>query len=288
MNNIDRYTTELQYKRVEFNDQFINFIYRSIESKVNEYGDKEWINEIKEVYMKFDVIKHTQKCFALFLFKPEIVIQEWTAILKPALTCSTAHRTGMAINFYIQTLLESGLFKCNRTLNDQWFIKLLYPLNIDISKVGYLVPSYKPLKAVTKYNIGYEEFNERILCGSKLNPLEGDLCLSHINRVNSVAFRYDPRVSELIGFRFDERDKVRGDHIETAEEKEERRKSFNLLKDAITTRSELFKDRPFWLAHKFDKRGRTYCKAYECNYQGIKPVKASIVFNLGEIIKEEE
>lgn len=283
-NQVVRYTRELQYLRLKFRDEFVNAFKERIVNRLSE--EEEWQKEIKQKYENFDYLKALQKCFALFLFKEEIVIQEWTAILRGMLNCSTMHRTGLAVSYALMSLFESQCFTSNR-FEDRWFIRCIVKIDLDISKVGYLLPSLEPLQKVSKFNLGYKEFNERILCGSKLNPMEGDFVLSHINKLNSIQFMYDPRISDLIGFRFDNRDKVKGDHIETPEEKEERKQAFNLLRDQLLERRELIQGKPMYIAHKYDKRGRTYCKAYEFNYMGIKPIKASIRFARGEKIDGE-
>jgi DNA-directed RNA polymerase len=38
----------------------------------------------------------------------------------------------------------------------------------------------------------------------------------------------------------------------------------------------------FWLTHKYDKRGRTYCQGYHVSYQGNDYNKACIEFADGE------
>lgn len=267
-----RYTKDLQYMRLEIKENYIKNIKDKVYANFSD-NPAEWQLEIKNAFEEFDFKVALQKMYSLFLFKKEIVIQEWTAILEPRLTCSTQHRTGMAIGYLIDAVLQGSHFKQSRT-TEQWFIQCSLKFDLDLSKVGYILPSIEPLEKVSKYNIGYKYLKERILCGSKLNPMNGEFCLEHINKLNSLNLVFDTKVIDLIGFKFDERDKVKGDHIETVEEKEERKVAFNQLKDSLENRGDMVEGKVIHLAHKYDKRGRTYCKAFEFNYMGIKPIKA--------------
>lgn len=250
--------------------------------------DKEWTTEVYDLFYKLDLRKIIRKVVYLTTAKPEITAQQILGLFWNQITATKQHRKNMVCKAVLTGLFDGYYFNVSYS-DDIWFVTT----NIEderlqkiVKKVGFPLPHLDKPKKVSPYNIGYEN-SERIVCGGSYNPVEYDLCLEHINRLNSVKMHWDPRILENIPMVFDSEPKLKIDNTwETPAEVEERRKGFALLQESMKKRIPLLKGNDFYLSHKYDKRGRCYAKAYEFNYMGIKPIKASVQFAKKENIND--
>ena len=269
----------------EFYDHFLERMHRALPKNNPE---KAWTVEVNEAFEKIDTKSIIRKVIYLTTAKPEITAQQILGLFWNKIQTTTQHRKNMVCKAILTGLFDGHYFDVSYS-DDVWFVTS----NIDdedlkkiASKVGFPLPHLKRPKRVTPYNIGYEN-SERIVCGGSYNPVEYELCLEHINRLNSVKMHWDPRILENIPMQFDSEPKMKMDHtLETPLEVEERRKGFALLQESMKKRIPLLEGQDFYLSHKYDKRGRCYAKAYEFNYMGIKTCKASVQFSKGEIIND--
>lgn len=111
-----------------------------------------------------------------------------------------------------------------------------------------------------------------------------DVCLDHINRMNAVKLTINDDTATMINNRWRNLDKPKEN--ETRFEYNKRVKAFEKYdrgaKDVIDL---LVKEgRDFYLPHKYDKRGRTYCQGYFINYQGTPWNKACVELADKELI----
>jgi hypothetical protein len=116
------------------------------------------------------------------------------------------------------------------------------------------------------------------------NHHDDDVCLDHLNRVNSYRFTFNNNVARMIHNRWRDLDKLKAG--ETRIEFERRKKAFE--KYDRTARQVMAQvtlhGNCFYLTHKVDKRGRTYCQGYHCSYQSAPWNKAVIELYDKEII----
>ena len=119
----------------------------------------------------------------------------------------------------------------------------------------------------------------------KNNHHDEDVCLDHINRVNSIRFTIDERVVKLVRNQWRNLDKAK--EGESKEDFQRRKKAFEkydrTAKDVMNKVME-FSDE-FSLGHKYCKRGRTYCQGYHVSYQGTAWNKAVILLAKGELVE---
>lgn len=118
----------------------------------------------------------------------------------------------------------------------------------------------------------------------KNNHHEDDICLDHINRQNCIKFAINWGVVKMVKNQWRGLDKAKPG--ESREEFQKRKKAFEkydrTAKDVMEIVTEHGNE--FYLTHKYDKRGRTYCQGYHCNYQGADWNKACIEFADKEMI----
>jgi hypothetical protein len=118
------------------------------------------------------------------------------------------------------------------------------------------------------------------------NHHEDDICLDHINRVNSTALTVDLGTAEMIQNKWKGLDRRKPD--ETEEKYQKRLKAFQkydrVSKDIV--KSMALQGDTIWLTHRYDKRGRTYAHGYHINPQGNAWNKAVVQFANQERIKE--
>ena len=112
-----------------------------------------------------------------------------------------------------------------------------------------------------------------------------DICLDHINRVNSIPLALNTQVAECIDNEWKDLDRRRPDEDE--EQYQKRLKAFehydSTSKDVMHALKGV-RDR-FWLTHAYDRRGRVYCKGYHVNYQGTEWNKAVVELADKEMIE---
>jgi len=116
---------------------------------------------------------------------------------------------------------------------------------------------------------------------------EADICLDHLERMNRIPLTLNLQVVALIDNQWKDLDRKRPE--ESFEDYQQRVKAFERYdecsKDVIQALSQL-RD-TFWLTHKYDRRGRTYCQGYHINYQGNPWNKAVVEFANKEIVHND-
>lgn len=111
-----------------------------------------------------------------------------------------------------------------------------------------------------------------------------DVCLDHINRMNKIQFVINPVTAKLVHNRWRNLDKPK--QGESTEEFQRRKKAFEKYDCTARAVIDLLQQEgnTFYLTHKYDKRGRTYCQGYHVTYQGAPWNKAVLEFVNKEII----
>lgn len=119
----------------------------------------------------------------------------------------------------------------------------------------------------------------------KQNHHEGDICLDHINRMNKIKFAVDTDTATMIANQWRDLDKAKPG--ETHQEFQQRKRAFEkydtVSREVISKICSLGNE--FWLTHKYDKRGRSYCQGYHINYQGTDWNKAVIQLADKELVE---
>lgn len=117
------------------------------------------------------------------------------------------------------------------------------------------------------------------------NHHEDDVCLDHINRMNRIRLTLNHTTATMVKNKWRNLDKPK--EGETKDDYERRRRAFEkydrTAKDVIALLEQQGDD--FYLTHKYDKRGRTYCQGYHVTYQGAPWNKAVIEFANKEYIE---
>lgn len=117
----------------------------------------------------------------------------------------------------------------------------------------------------------------------KKNHHDDDVCLDHLNRINEIPFKINFDTAQMIKNQWRNLDKPKVG--ETKADFQKRKRAFEkydrTAKDVMHLITE--HDNKFYLTHKYDKRGRTYCQGYHVNYQGAAWNKAVIEFHETEV-----
>lgn len=146
-----------------------------------------------------------------------------------------------------------------------------------------LVP---PLEVTDNRGSGYLTIRTDSLL-LKDNHHEGDLCLDHLNRCNRIAFSVNTEVVRTIRNQWKHLDKPKDG--ESFQDYQQRLKAFERYeRDSFFTIALMQEmGNRFYLTHKYDKRGRTYCQGYHITYQGNQWNKAVIEFATPTLITDE-
>ena len=146
----------------------------------------------------------------------------------------------------------------------------------------FVVP---PREVKTNNQTGYYSLIGCIVLGASRGEKTGDLCLDHINRMNSVPLRINETIATEVPNQWKDLDRMQPG--ETLPDFRKRRAAHaNYMAkslDAIEALALL--GGTFWLSHKYDHRGRSYASGYHVNPQGNDWNKACIEFAEGEVVR---
>ncbi len=117
---------------------------------------------------------------------------------------------------------------------------------------------------------------ESLILKSRFNHHGEDICLDALNLFNSIPLALNTEF--LCSLDAEPTDKVKSDPKKLKQFQDMQRKSYEIYKLLVKNGNK------FYLPHKPDKRGRTYCQGYHCSYQGTAFHKAMIEFAEEEVI----
>lgn len=187
----------------------------------------------------------------------------------------------------IMRCVEAGLLSYDEPLG--MFVVIFWPdqeVMDEIDRYQYPLPMVvQPLHLTNNLDTGYiTPLCSRGSLILKDNHHDEDICLDHLNRMNSVRFRINRQTADLVQNSWRNLDKAKPG--ESKQDFQKRRKAFEkydrTARDVIAlVESE---GETFYLTHKYDKRGRTYCQGYAINYQGTPWNKAVVEFAHQEIV----
>lgn len=158
-------------------------------------------------------------------------------------------------------------------------------VQLELEAFQYPLPIVsKPNPVKTNRDTGY--YNNKGSIILKKNHHEMDVCLDHINRMNSQRLCINWDVANFIKNEWSNLDKPK--EGESKQEFEKRVRAFEkydrTAKDVMTLVTK--EGNNFSLGHKYCKRGRTYSQGYHINYQGTSWNKAVIEFADKELVDE--
>lgn len=153
----------------------------------------------------------------------------------------------------------------------------------DLDKFQYPLPMIVEPRTVT-HNGECGFFAHRSSIILRDNHHDDDVCLDHINRINRIRLKINEQVALTIKNQWRNLDRPK--EGETIEDYQKRRKAFekydNTTHDVLSFLG-ISNGSEFYLTHRYDKRGRTYCQGYHVDYQGTPWNKAVVEFANEEV-----
>lgn len=154
----------------------------------------------------------------------------------------------------------------------------------ELERFQYPMPMVVPPQQLhTNLETGYLTSHGSVIL--KDNHHDEDVCLDHLNRANGIRFRLDMDTATKIKNSWRNLDKPKPD--EEHKEFQKRVKAFEKYDRTahdVLTHLGIAAGGEFYLTHKYDKRGRTYCQGYHVNYQGACWNKACIALANEEFV----
>lgn len=182
--------------------------------------------------------------------------------------------------------VEARLVDWDRTIEKFVIIwDITKQLQHELDAFQHPLPMIIPPRPVAcNQDTGYLTMNDSIILR---NYHTDDVVLDHINRVNAVPLTLNHEVARMVKNRWRHLDKPK--RGEPRKEYLSRVKAFNKYD---RTSKDVFQHLAvagdvFYLTHRYDKRGRTYCVGYHVNYQGNGWNKAMVNFHQKEIVTDE-
>ena len=155
----------------------------------------------------------------------------------------------------------------------------------DLDRYQYPMPMVvEPQTLRSNRDTGYYTSKNSVIL--KNNHHDEDVCLDHLNRMNQIRFKLDMDTATTIKNSWKSLDKPKPD--EDHKEFQKRVKAFEKIDRTaydVMMHLGLSSGGEFWFTHKFDKRGRSYCQGYVCNYQGTTWQKACVHFANEELVQ---
>lgn len=150
-----------------------------------------------------------------------------------------------------------------------------------LERFQYPLPMIEPpVPVFNNKQTGYRTIHGSLLLRD--NHHDEDICLEHINRVNSQALSIN---QDVVAFVQNQWKNITAPKAgESRDDYDKRRKNYlKYTKGAYDVMQLItMQNNEFWLTHKYDKRGRTYCQGYHVNYQGNDWNKACVQFAKAE------
>ena len=181
--------------------------------------------------------------------------------------------------------VEADLIDWNPTTRD-FIIRydITQDVQDDLDRYQYPLPMIvKPRPIRTNEDTGYFTSQNSVIL--KNNHHEDDVCLDHLNKINSIKLKIDHTTAMMIKNQWKNLDKPKVG---------EDRKEYNRRVKAFEKYDRTAKDvmahleiagNEFYLTHKYDKRGRCYCQGYHVSYQAAPWNKAVINFVNEEVVQ---
>lgn len=182
--------------------------------------------------------------------------------------------------------VEARLMDWDRTIEKFVIIwDITKQLQHELDAFQHPLPMIVPPRPVTSnQDTGYLTMSDSIILR---NYHTDDVVLDHINRVNAIPLSLNHEVARMV--------KNRWRHLDKPKKGEEREKYLARVK-AFNKYDRTSKDvfqhlavngGAFYLTHRYDKRGRTYCVGYHVTYQGNGWNKAMVNFFHQEVCNDE-
>lgn len=183
-------------------------------------------------------------------------------------------------------------------LEDTPFIQVEYPRNTEegvlminpriglddemiqyVNNQRYVLPSLvKPKPIVNNKDSGYLTFKDTVFTKGKHH--EEYVNLHHLNRQNAIPLSIDTRVYRITEPLF------KPDATDTEAQALTRIKAFKKLNFECIELYKQFKDREFFLTHRYDERLRTYTKGHHFSSQGADYQKGAVELAVKELVRK--
>lgn len=256
------------------------------------YSKNQLIPRVKAIFNKPIFIDHLKKHGIPEEFGLHLMVQialHKRADLKTMIGLLRPHaaHNGQAAADLLQIAINIGIVFYN-TDRQQFIVRFEIPEDVqqELDCFQFPLPMViKPLKVCHNRQTGYITKHGSIILRN--NHHDDDVCLDHINRMNSIKFKIDHTVARLVKNQWRNLDKPK--EGESKQEFDKRKRAFEkydrTAHDVIGLLTQ--EGNEFHLTHNYDKRGRTYCKGYHVNYQGASWNKAVIALVNEEVITDE-
>lgn len=141
----------------------------------------------------------------------------------------------------------------------------------------------EPKELKTNHDTGYYTSRNSVIL--KDNHHDGDVCLDHLNHMNRIKLKINTTVTSMIKNQWRNLDKPKpGEDRKDYQKRVKAFEKYNRTAYDVMGHLEIAGGE-FYLTHKVDKRGRTYCQGYHCSYQGNDYNKACIEFANQEVVE---
>lgn len=246
---------------------------------MKEVPDYKGAEEIHQEVLRIDAESFIWNILTNVLLDGKLSLQAVFGKVLHKIELDMYYRKGKVLGVFVDAICSSPYFETKQlTHQGLVFLKTTKPISIDSSQYGYALPRLSYVPVTSNDDAGYETEKFHAITGGKLKEHDGELCLDHINRLNSTTCCVNNRIAMFVEPVFDDTPKFKNGAYETEAEIEEKRKQFIQLTTEVPVRNQIMysEGNRFHLLHRYDTRGRTYCKSRHFDYIGNKHLRAQI------------
>ena len=159
----------------------------------------------------------------------------------------------------------------------------------DLDRYQFPLPMIvEPRELKTNNDTGYYTSRNSVIL--KNNHHDKDVCLDHLNQMNKIKLTLNNDVASFIENSWRNLDKPKpGEDRKDFDRRKKAFEKYDRTARDVMAHLQIAADRDgrtcFYLTHKVDKRGRTYCQGYHVNVQGNQWNKACVEFYNQEVVE---
>ena len=236
-----RHTASQQYRRYDDTSikKFIAPCLNKLKSLLDKPIDRPDLEEIHCVRETLNQEEVMWKLFHTVIFGKGTTVQQLLGLYWNQLDMQIGQRKARVMEPFFIALTASPYINVHKKGVEFIFTSTI---EVDVSDCGYVLPCLDLPVVVDNTSIGYGLSHDHVITGHPLKHHDKEICLDHINRLNSTCYKAENRLLSLFKPAFDSTPKLKGSRYETIEEVSKREEVFNTYEKELPGKIQLMMD----------------------------------------------
>ena len=269
-----------------YTDEVLGVVVPLVRHYINmEPEDAEYLHEVWEQREELDYEETVWELFAYVAIAGRATVQQLLGIFWHRLDCEHGSRKAKVMEPFFLALQIAPHIKFEKRGTE--FVYTC-DLKIDKGDYGYILPRLTPTVVTKNSDMGYESVKQHVITGGKLKQHNEEICLDHLNRLNSISYSVEQRLPLLHTPTPNTELKLKSSgEYESPREMALRVGAWCKFHDELPARIQLLNEQgnQFHVLHRYDTRLRTYVKGYHLDYVGNKHARAIVQLTAKEVVE---